>query len=130
MTEEVIVALIAAAAVVLAATVPTFITARHARRRAAVAVAVAVDTAQETQDRIGTPNGQGNVVQMLERVLATQAELLGTTAELLGGQAAQDRRIAGVERGQLRTVAAARRVEGRLGTLEAHLITTKPPPQE
>lgn len=61
-------------------------------------------TRREIGRRVGTPNGHGNVVQMVERLLA--------------GQAGQDERLAKLERGQNRAATRAGRIESRLKALE------------
>ena len=43
---------------------------------------------RDVRDRIGNPNGHGNVVQMIERLLSNQTSLLS-------GQTSQDARLAG-----------------------------------
>lgn len=62
-------------------------------------------TKRELEQRVGTPNGHGNVVEMFER--------------LVTGQAGQDNRLAKLERGQLDH-------EGRIRSIEArHEILDK-----
>lgn len=81
-------------------------------RRAARAAQKAGARAEQAHEAIGSPNGQGNVVEMLERLLAGQT---GQDARLarLEGQRAEDRERLG-------------RMEGRLDQLESHVgITTK-----
>lgn len=56
-------------------------------------------TKRELEQRVGTPNGHGNVVEMLER--------------LVTGQAGQDNRIAKLERGQLDHESRIRSIEAR-----------------
>jgi len=101
---EVLVALIAALGIVAAGTVPVVVSTRRTRKVGEAAV----DTAQVTQDRIGTPNGKGNVVEMLEKIL--------------NGQTGQDQRLAELERGQSRTHETLQRVDNRLGVLEAGAV--------
>lgn len=49
--------------------------------------------ARDARNAIGSPNGQGNVTQMLERVL-------DGLSDVVAGQAGQDRRLANLEGGQ------------------------------
>lgn len=46
---------------------------------------------KSTEDKLGTPNGKGNVVEMLESALRGQALILE-------GQTGQDNRLASIER--------------------------------
>lgn len=55
-----------------------------------VAVAYASARAKRVETAIGQPNGQGNVVQMLQTVIGQQAQLLD-------GQTGQDARLAVIE---------------------------------
>lgn len=68
----------------------------------AVVVALIGVLDHRTRKSIGVPNGKGNVVQMLEKILA--------------GQTGQDSRLASIE-------ARQNRFEGRLGKIETHLGT-------
>ena len=61
-------------------------------------------TKRELENRVGTPNGHGNVVEMLER--------------LVTGQAGQDNRLARLERGQLEHESRIRSIEARHETLD------------
>jgi len=66
---------------------------KEAKVAAGAAVSVAADALESTaglHERIGTPNGEGNVVQMLTKVLEGQATFLAQ-------QAGQDRRLASLE---------------------------------
>lgn len=47
---------------------------------------------------VGTPNGRGDIVQMLERIDARTERLETRTADLVDSQAGQDRRLAAIER--------------------------------
>lgn len=67
--------------------------------------------ARATREAVGNPNGDGTVVQMLERVLA--------------GQAGQDNRLAKLERGQHDHTVELGRLEGRLSAVEA--MSTRAP---
>lgn len=98
---DVLIALIGAMGVIGVALVQT---TRRAGRAAA-----------RTQDAIGTPNGEGNVVQMLER--------------LLNGQTAQDTRLARLEARHIESSERLQRIESRLVSLETptngHRSTTE-----
>lgn len=54
----------------------------------------------ELRRRVGTPNGQGNLVEMMERLLV--------------GQARQDERLADLERQQNRTASHVGRIDRQL----------------
>ena len=56
---------------------------------------ISLATKKSTEEKIGTPNGQGNLVQMLESSLRGQALLLE-------GQTGQDERLAVIEARQIR----------------------------
>ncbi len=56
---------------------------------------------EKAADAIGTPNGQGNVVQMLERILAGQTGQDNRLANLEAHQHDHEIRLAGIE-GRLR----------------------------
>ncbi len=60
---------------------------------------------EKAVDAIGTPNGQGNVVQMLERILAGQTGQDNRLARLEAHQHDHETRLAVVE-GQLRSCPA------------------------
>lgn len=62
-------------------------------------------TKRELEQRVGTPNGHGNLVEMSER--------------MLDGQARQDDRIARLERHDLRRQRVDLDHEGRIAALEA-----------
>lgn len=49
---------------------------------------ISLATKKSTEDKLGTPNGHGNIVQMMERLLA--------------GQTGQDERLAVIEQRQVR----------------------------
>jgi hypothetical protein len=57
---------IGALAVVLAAAIPSWLVARRAKARTT-----------DIAEAVGTPNGNGTLVQMAERLLGMQAESLG-----------------------------------------------------
>lgn len=72
-----------------------------------VAAAYAANAARrDVRDRIGTPNGQGNVVEMMERLLA--------------GQAGQDNRIARLEGNDLQRSIQVTAHDERIRRLEQH----------
>lgn len=60
-------------------------------------VAVALISSRKVSDKIGTPNGRGNVVEMIERSLDQQALLMDGQAAMLAAGAAQDQRLATIE---------------------------------
>jgi hypothetical protein len=64
--------------------------ARHGTKR---------EISRELEQRVGTPNGKGNVVEMLER--------------LLTGQTGQDNRLARIEARQIDHEARIRAIEAR-----------------
>lgn len=72
-----------------------------------VAAAYAANAARrDVLDRIGTPNGQGNVVEMMERLLA--------------GQAGQDNRIARLEGNDIQRGIVQSAHDERICRLEQH----------
>ena len=71
-----------------------------------VAAAYAANAARDVRDRIGTPNGQGNVVEMMERLLA--------------GQAGQDNRIARLEGNDIQRGIVQSAHDERIRRLEQH----------
>lgn len=75
-------------------------------------VAVALINQRKVGDRIGIPNGKGNVVQMLEA--------------LLRGQTEQDQRMARIEERLAAGDTHLRRIDGRLDDLEAHTADRLP----
>lgn len=78
----VLVALIGAIGVVVAAYITTIRPAKANAIEAKVAASDAASSAQTIVSNIGTPNGKGNVVQMLERALKNQDRLSGDLAKL------------------------------------------------
>jgi len=68
---------------------------------------------------VGVPNGQGNLVQMAERILAGQAGQDNRLAKLEAGQAQQAIDLARLEQAQQNTRAEVARVEGRVSAIEA-----------
>ena len=64
---------------------------------AGVDAAYEANAARDVRDRIGTPNGQGNVVEMMERLLAGQAGQDNRIARLEASDAAHDERIRKLE---------------------------------
>lgn len=98
---DVLVALIGAVGLIGVALVGTISKASNAAARAA---STAEDTAGDMADRIGTPNGHRDVVQMLETILA--------------GQAGQDRRLARLEERANTTVELIRSLFERVAELE------------
>ncbi len=68
---------------------------------------------EKAAEAIGTPNGQGNVVQMLERILS--------------GQAGQDRRIARLEERQHNHEVRIATVEGQLRSCPVRQDQQPPP---
>lgn len=99
LTEQVQVAAVGAAGIVLAASVPAYLAVRAGQRT------------RQIGERIGDPNGHGSVVKMLTEVLA--------------GQAGQDKRIAKLEAGQHDLSTSQARLEGRVEVLEKAAI--RPP---
>lgn len=72
-----------------------------------IASAYAANVARkDVRDRIGTPNGQGNVVEMMERLLA--------------GQTGQDNRIARLEGNDLQRGIVQAAHDERIKRLEQH----------
>lgn len=98
---EVLVALIGTIGLIGVAMVQTMRRASSAADRAASTAETSADVMAE---RIGTPNGEGNVVQMLERILR--------------GQTGQDSRLARLEERANHTVEVVGRLEHRLDELE------------
>jgi len=101
MPVEVQVALITAASAVALSIVTGVLTLLNKR------------SASRVEDKIGDPNGQGNVVQMLERILS--------------GQTGQDHRLAELEGGHNMMRRDVDRLAGKVDVLERHAI---PPRQE
>lgn len=101
------VALISGVCGVLAASIPAAISGRRRDRR----TNKLAERTDEIADRIGDPNGAGNVVQML-------STLLEVSGSLQRGQAGQDRRIAALEARQHETVVRVDRLAGRVDALE------------
>jgi hypothetical protein len=104
LSEPVQVAGITAAGLVLAASVPTWLTVRSARRTR--------KRTESIDEKIGEPNGHGNMVEMLTTIL--------------NGQAGQDNRIAHLEGGQHQIRQDVARLAGRVDVLEG-VATARPP---
>ncbi len=77
---------------------------RRGAKEARDAADTARHTAADAASRIGEPNGHGNVVEMLERILA--------------GQVGQDNRIARLEGGQHEIRQDVARLTGRVDVIE------------
>lgn len=93
-----------AAGVVLAAVVPAALALVADSRRKSAELAATRSQVEQAAQAIGEPNGSGNVVQMLESILA--------------GQAGQDNRIARLEGGQHEIRTHVARLEGRVDVIE------------
>lgn len=77
-----------------------------------VVVALIALVEQRMRKAIGTPNGQGNVVEMLGKLLA--------------GQTGQDARLAEIEARQNTTDGQLQYIEGRLVRIEERLPEDEP----
>lgn len=77
-----------------------------------VVVALIALVDHRTRKAIGTPNGQGNVVEMLGKLLA--------------GQTGQDARLAEIEARQNTTDGQLQHIEGRLVRIEERLPEDEP----
>lgn len=82
-----------------------------------VAALIGLATKKSTEDKLGTPNGHGNIVQMMERLLAGQTGQDERLAVIEARQVRQAERLSAIEDTQQTFCASVHGIEVAVGDL-------------